>query len=505
MYTRIMRLRPPNCRLFIGNLASERTSKSELRSIFSKYGDIIEEPVIRRCFGFVQFDNPESAQQAIHNENGRLIGNMKIECSLADNREPKYKSGQRKDNRRQERRDRAAPYPDRKRRDRTSRSSRRHSRSRSPPRDQRREEHGPLCLVVYTHSNEEDLVSRTQQQLKDQGINADNKIFHSPNARPGAVDPIEDSFRRKIPFLLFVNRGGSYMFDLQIILPISSATTYRAVSLEDAVNIMKDFHSKNEPDPQKASREYSTPYSRDYQPHPGWNSQYPAPPEHSRLPSYETGNAGPPSVPPPSNTYYPNPYNPPVDRYPPYTPENRSYAPYNPQSSGRGNNPMSEPQHNLYNPPPSYYPQGEPSRVPKESPNSNASYPPAYPPRTNSNAVAYYDYKAPQGYQPATEPANRAGNQPPNQPVDPQQLAKLLWLLQSQQGGTGDKQPGNAPGSNIPPRTTTQGAGATLANSFSSSEANQRTNPTSTPNTLSTEDLLAQQLLLQRNAQQHPR
>ena len=95
-----------------------------------------------------------------------------------------------------------------------------------------------VCVHNYALSTKlifiRDLVSRTQQQLKDQGINADNKIFHSPNARPGAVDPIEDSFRRKIPFLLFVNRGGSYMFDLQIILPISSATSmFRLVFLSN--------------------------------------------------------------------------------------------------------------------------------------------------------------------------------------------------------------------------------------------------------------------------------
>lgn len=70
--------RTPNCRIFIGNLASECTSKSELRNIFSKYGTITEEPIIRRSFGFVQYEDEESAQKAIENENGRLIGDMKI-------------------------------------------------------------------------------------------------------------------------------------------------------------------------------------------------------------------------------------------------------------------------------------------------------------------------------------------------------------------------------------------------------------------------------------------
>jgi RNA recognition motif-containing protein len=70
--------RPPQSRLFVGNLASERTSARELYDIFSKYGNIIEDIVIRRSFGFVQYDNPKSAAEAIKHENGRMIGGMRI-------------------------------------------------------------------------------------------------------------------------------------------------------------------------------------------------------------------------------------------------------------------------------------------------------------------------------------------------------------------------------------------------------------------------------------------
>lgn len=69
---------PPNCRLFIGNLASEKTSAAELKEIFGKYGAVVEEPVMRRSFGFVQYDNPASAQAAIAGENGRLIGGVRL-------------------------------------------------------------------------------------------------------------------------------------------------------------------------------------------------------------------------------------------------------------------------------------------------------------------------------------------------------------------------------------------------------------------------------------------
>jgi RNA recognition motif-containing protein len=70
--------RPPNCRIFLGNLASERTSKEELQRIFSKYGEIVEDIVMRRSFGFIQYDNPDSASAAIAGENGRMIGGMRV-------------------------------------------------------------------------------------------------------------------------------------------------------------------------------------------------------------------------------------------------------------------------------------------------------------------------------------------------------------------------------------------------------------------------------------------
>ena len=73
--------RLPKCRIFLGNLASEKTSKGELRNIFAKYGNIIEDPVLRRSFGFIQYDNPESALKAIEGEQGRIIGGMKLGMS----------------------------------------------------------------------------------------------------------------------------------------------------------------------------------------------------------------------------------------------------------------------------------------------------------------------------------------------------------------------------------------------------------------------------------------
>jgi RNA recognition motif-containing protein len=71
---------PQNSRVFIGNLASERTSSVELRDIFSKHGKITEDIVMHRSFGFVQYDNAQSAAAAISAENGRMIGGLRIGC-----------------------------------------------------------------------------------------------------------------------------------------------------------------------------------------------------------------------------------------------------------------------------------------------------------------------------------------------------------------------------------------------------------------------------------------
>jgi RNA recognition motif-containing protein len=67
---------PPNSRIFIGNLPSEKTSKAELQQIFSKYGKV-EDVILRRSFGFIQFDSTEAAMRAIQGEQGRIIGGLK--------------------------------------------------------------------------------------------------------------------------------------------------------------------------------------------------------------------------------------------------------------------------------------------------------------------------------------------------------------------------------------------------------------------------------------------
>ncbi|CAN8070762.1 unnamed protein product [Agarophyton chilense] len=81
--------RPKNARVFIGNLASEYTSSKEIVEIFHKYGTLIEEPVLRRSFGFVQYSTAEAASLAVMHEQNRIIGGIALDLSIADNREVK--------------------------------------------------------------------------------------------------------------------------------------------------------------------------------------------------------------------------------------------------------------------------------------------------------------------------------------------------------------------------------------------------------------------------------
>ncbi|KAJ3194414.1 hypothetical protein HK101_002734, partial [Irineochytrium annulatum] len=61
---------PANARLFLGNLASEKTTKFEIAAIFANYGTIVE-ILLKSSFGFVQFTDPVACQEAIRQEQGR--------------------------------------------------------------------------------------------------------------------------------------------------------------------------------------------------------------------------------------------------------------------------------------------------------------------------------------------------------------------------------------------------------------------------------------------------
>lgn len=112
--------------MFIGNLASDRTSPQEVARIFEKHGRLAEEPMLRKTFGFVQFLEERSARSAIEKEQGTTIGGLRIDLSLADNRPVRSRDSE----------DGRPDRPERKReRSRKGRGSDRRERSGSRGRD----------------------------------------------------------------------------------------------------------------------------------------------------------------------------------------------------------------------------------------------------------------------------------------------------------------------------------------------------------------------------------
>lgn len=66
-----------NSRIFIGHLQTDDLSKHELEDHFSKYGNVVGS-LLNRGFGFVQFEDEQSAQKAIQNEHGTLFKGRRI-------------------------------------------------------------------------------------------------------------------------------------------------------------------------------------------------------------------------------------------------------------------------------------------------------------------------------------------------------------------------------------------------------------------------------------------
>ncbi len=65
------------CRMFIGNLNTEKLGRQDLEKQFSKYGKVIG-CSIHSNFGFVQFSNREDADKAVLETHGSVIFGKRV-------------------------------------------------------------------------------------------------------------------------------------------------------------------------------------------------------------------------------------------------------------------------------------------------------------------------------------------------------------------------------------------------------------------------------------------
>ncbi|XP_030042217.1 heterogeneous nuclear ribonucleoproteins C1/C2 isoform X1 [Microcaecilia unicolor] len=79
-----------NSRVFIGNLNTLVVKKSDVETIFSKYGKIVGCSV-HKGFAFVQYANERNARTAVAGEDGRMIAGQVLDINLAA--EPKLNRG----------------------------------------------------------------------------------------------------------------------------------------------------------------------------------------------------------------------------------------------------------------------------------------------------------------------------------------------------------------------------------------------------------------------------
>ncbi|OEL19552.1 Glycine-rich RNA-binding protein 7 [Dichanthelium oligosanthes] len=88
----------PEYRCYVGNLPYG-TDEGSLKNAFSNYGDVISSEVVvdretgrSRGFGFVQFEDKKSMDNAIQGMNGQQIGGRSVTVSEANQRPRRWRA-----------------------------------------------------------------------------------------------------------------------------------------------------------------------------------------------------------------------------------------------------------------------------------------------------------------------------------------------------------------------------------------------------------------------------
>eukprot|EP00924_Labyrinthula_sp_SR-Ha-C_P005460 maker-scaffold_1-snap-gene-32.49-mRNA-1 protein AED:0.01 eAED:0.01 QI:171/1/1/1/0.5/0.33/3/596/548 len=78
-------------KLFVGNLETESISYDDFEAIWKQYGRV-DEVAMHKGYGFVSFCDSKDMDQALQQEQGRLIGTRKIDVQIAKNQRDKMRS-----------------------------------------------------------------------------------------------------------------------------------------------------------------------------------------------------------------------------------------------------------------------------------------------------------------------------------------------------------------------------------------------------------------------------
>ncbi|NXF46772.1 RALY protein, partial [Oceanites oceanicus] len=81
-----------NSRVFIGNLNTAVVKKSDVETIFSKYGRVVGCSV-HKGYAFVQYSNERHARAAVLGENGRVLAGQTLDINMAGEPKPNRPKG----------------------------------------------------------------------------------------------------------------------------------------------------------------------------------------------------------------------------------------------------------------------------------------------------------------------------------------------------------------------------------------------------------------------------